>query len=202
MRASAGRELHLLFPMVTTTAEFLQAKKLVEFEKKILSERQSALPSRILYGAMLEVPAIVWMLDDLLPQVDFVSVGSNDLAQFFFAVDRASPLLSGRYDRLSVPFLNLLQYIVEKANQFQKPLSLCGEMASHPLEAAVLLALGFRQLSMPASAIGPIKMMIHHLHLAHLKTYIDYLCARNEQRLRQKLHFFAYDHGFIKEQIK
>ena len=106
------------------------------------------MPHAIKVGTMLEVPAMVWQLPALLPTVDFLSVGSNDLIQFFFAVDRSSPRVADRYDRLSPAALSILRSIVLHSDAFGVPVSLCGEMAGSPLEAMALIGIGFRSISM------------------------------------------------------
>ena len=112
-------------------------------------------PERLEIGTMLEVPALMWQLDELLREVDFVSVGSNDLLQFLFAADRGSPALYGRYDLLSQPVLSLLDQLLTAARAAKGgagvPVSLCGEAASRPLEAMTLVGLGLKTLSMPAT---------------------------------------------------
>ena len=113
---------------------------------------------------MLEVPSLLWQLPALLRRVDFLSVGTNDLVQFLFACDRGNPRLAERYDLLSPPMLALLRQVVRAVRAPPAvPLSICGEMAGNPIEAMVLIALGFRTLSMAATAIGPVKTMIRSL---------------------------------------
>jgi len=119
---------------------------------------------------MLEVPALMWQLDDLLREVDFISVGSNDLLQFLFAADRGAPSLYSRYDILSQPVLNLLDELLVTARMAKGgsgvPVSLCGEVASRPLEAMTLAGLGFTTLSMSATGILPVKALLAELDLA------------------------------------
>src|SRR3712207_2736683 len=121
------------------------------------------LPCQIRYGAMLEVPALAEMLDVLLPKLDFMSVGTNDLTQFLFAADRANPLLAERYDWLSPAILRFLKRVVRAADAARVPVGVCGEMGGRTLEAMALVALGFRQLSITPVAVGPVKAMIRSL---------------------------------------
>src|SRR5215475_9042061 len=105
---------------------------------------------------MLEVPSLLWQLDELMERVDFLSVGSNDLAQFLFAADRGNPKVSARFDELSVPMLRALRHVAERGCAHGKPVTMCGEMGSKTVSALVLLAIGYRRLSVVPSAIGPV----------------------------------------------
>jgi phosphotransferase system enzyme I (PtsP) len=109
---------------------------------------------------MVEVPSLLFQLDELLPRVDFLSVGSNDLLQFLFAVDRGNARVADRFDTLSAPLLRALRDISDKGRKYKKPITLCGEMASKPIGALALVALGYRSLSLTPSAVGPVKAML------------------------------------------
>lgn len=167
--AAADRPLSVMFPMVATVAEFRAARALLLAEAR----RIRPAPSRLSVGIMLEVPALLWQLDDLLREVDFISVGSNDLLQFLFAADRGTPSLYDRYDLLSQPMLDLLEQLVLRAGAADVPLSLCGEAAARPLEALVLTALGFRSLSMAASGILPVKALLAEADLGAFRPVLD-----------------------------
>ena len=104
---------------------------------------------------MIEVPSLLFELDALLPRVDFVSVGSNDLLQYLFAADRNNTACLDRYDALSAAPLRALAAIVDAAKRHNRPLSLCGEMAGRPLEAMALIGLGYRSISMAPASVGP-----------------------------------------------
>ena len=195
LRAAAGRHLRLMFPMVAEVAEFAAAREVFLLECRRAEKRGLALPARIELGAMLEVPALLWQLPALLPAVDFLSVGSNDLTQFLFACDRGNPRLAGRYDPLSPPMLALLRDLVRQCAAYRVPLGLCGEMAGNPLDAMALVGLGLRNLSMTPSSIGPVKMMIRSLHLAALERFLAPLLSAPDHSLRGKLAAFARDHG-------
>jgi phosphotransferase system enzyme I (PtsP) len=168
LRAAAGRELRLMFPMITEVGEVHRARAIVERERAYLDRHGHGQAENVVLGAMLEVPSLLWQLDELLGAVDFVSVGSNDLLQFMTASDRGSTRLSGRFDPLSPSFLRALRLVVEKAALHGKPVTLCGEIAGKPLEAMALVALGFRALSMAPAAIGPVKIMVRALALEPL----------------------------------
>src|SRR5262249_18883904 len=172
LRASSGRRLRIMLPMVAEHAEFAAAREVFEIESRRAVERGITPPAQIEFGIMLEVPALLWQLPALLPKVDFVSVGSNDLMQFLFACDRGNPRLSGRYDPLAPAFLALLRELVLTCGRHGVPLGLCGEMAASPVDAMALIGLGFRQLSMNPSAIGPVKMMVRSLRLKPLEEFL------------------------------
>jgi phosphotransferase system enzyme I (PtsP) len=126
--AAAGRDLSVMFPMVATAAEFRQAKGLLLAEAK----RVRPAPGRLSIGTMLEVPALMWQLPDLLREADFISVGSNDLVQFMFAADRGTPSLYDRYDVLSQPMFDLLEQLLTAARDAGVPVSLCGRWKRLP----------------------------------------------------------------------
>jgi phosphotransferase system enzyme I (PtsP) len=165
LRAASGRAVRIMFPMISIVDEFDQAKALVERELTYLRRHGHPLPERVDIGTMLEVPALLYQLDELLERVDFLSVGSNDLFQFMFAVDRGNSRVADRFDVHSAPILRALRDIAVKANAAKVPLSLCGEMASQPLGALALLAMGYRTLSLSATAHGPVKAMILDLDI-------------------------------------
>ncbi len=158
--AADGRELTVMFPLVATVDEFRRARAFVDRECDWAGRRGRAVPSSLRVGAMIEAPALLWHLDALLPLTDFVSVGTNDLMQYLFAADRGNPLMADRYDPLSPPALRVLAQISEAGREFDTPVSVCGEMAGRPLEAFVLLALGFERLSAPPAGVAPVKRMI------------------------------------------
>src|SRR5947207_5112848 len=157
LRAGGGRDLRIMFPMIATVEEFDEAKSLVERELTHLRRHGHKLPERVEIGTMLEVPSLLYQLDELLERVDFLSVGSNDLVQFFYAADRGNSRVAERFDPLSAPILRALRDIATKAQAHNKPLSLCGELASQPIGALALIAIGYRALSLSPTAVGPVK---------------------------------------------
>ena len=160
LRAAGGRELKLMFPMIAMVEEFDRAKALVEVELTHLRRHGHALPERVEIGTMLEVPSLLFQLEELLTRVDFLSVGSNDLMQFLYAADRGNPQVSTRFDTLSAPVLRALKNIVDMGRKHGKPVALCGELASQPIGALALAILGYRSLSLSPSAIGPVKALL------------------------------------------
>jgi phosphotransferase system enzyme I (PtsP) len=160
LRAAGGRELRIMFPMIAMVEEFDKAKSLVEMELTHLRRHGHALPERVHIGTMLEVPALLFQLDELLTRVDFLSVGTNDLMQFLYAADRGNARVSHRFDPLSAPVLRALKDIADKGRKHSKPVALCGELASQPIGALALAILGFRSMSLSPSAVGPIKALL------------------------------------------
>lgn len=197
LRSAAGRELRVMFPMVAEVAELVQARQILDLEIDHEKAAGHPLPDRILVGTMLEVPALAFQLDALLPLVDFVSIGSNDLAQFLFAVDRGNPRIAERYDPLAPAMLNFIRLMARRCEAAGVPLSVCGEMAGRPLEAMALLACGIRALSVSSPAIGPVKTMVRSLELKPVTAYLDGLLASPAHSLRTNLKSFAIDHGVM-----
>jgi phosphotransferase system enzyme I (PtsP) len=169
LKAGAGHELRIMFPMITEVSEFERAQAMVEKEKAFLKRHGYKMPDTVKLGVMIEVPSLLFQLDELFSVVHFASVGSNDLMQFAFASDRGNTRLSGRYDPMSKPFLRALKQIADKAREYHVPLTLCGEIAGRPLEAMALLAIGFRSISMSPSSIGPVKSMVLDLDVGRLR---------------------------------
>ena len=163
MRATDGAELRLMLPMVSSAAEIDQARAMFDRERDNLMKRGGRGPKAVLFGVMLEVPSLLFDFEAVLKRVDFISVGSNDLMQFMFAVDRENKLVATRFDPLHPAMLRVLTRIVREADAARVSVSICGEMAGRPLEAMALIALGFRTLSMQASSIGPVKAMLRKL---------------------------------------
>jgi phosphotransferase system, enzyme I, PtsP len=195
IHAAEGRELSVMFPMVSEVAEFEAAKAVLEKELVRVRSRGGVVPDKIHVGVMLEVPGLMWQLKSLLPRVDFLSVGSNDLFQFLFASDRGNPRVADRYDVLSPGLLSLLRSLVVAAGEANVPLSLCGEMAGQPIEAMTLIGLGFRRISMPPTRIGAVKAMLRSLDAGALASYLDTLLDLPDHSLRRKLTAYARDHG-------
>jgi phosphotransferase system enzyme I (PtsP) len=195
IEAAAGRELWLMFPMIADVKEFRAAKAVVEEQRARAARTGRRPPSALHLGAMIEIPSLVWQLDELLPEADFVSIGSNDLMQYVFACDREHPLLSGRYDPLSPAFLRLLRHVVERCKAHRVPLTLCGEMAGRPLEAMALLGLGFTSISMTPAAVGPVKAMLLTLDAGGLRQFLDERLTTGGESLRPDLLAWAEANG-------
>lgn len=173
LKAAAGAELKMMLPMVTEVGEIRAVRELMQKEVQHLSKFGHPLPKKLQFGAMLEVPALMWQLDELMQEVDFVSVGSNDLFQFTMAVDRGNARVSDRFDVLGRPFLRILRDIVRAADRHETSVTLCGEMAGKPLPAMALLGIGFRSISMSPTSIGPVKAMLLGLDVEQLSRELN-----------------------------
>ena len=200
LHAAAGRDLYVMFPMIAEVAEFKTALNVLRMERDRLDRRNIENidpPANIRVGAMLEVPGLIWQLDALLPHLDFLSIGSNDLFQFLFAIDRGNPRVANRYDVLSPALLSALRDILNKCQAAGVPVSLCGEMAGHPLEAMALLGLGMTSLSLSPSAFGSVKAMVLSTDMSELGAFMDTLLSAPDHSLRRKLKAYALDHGVV-----
>jgi phosphotransferase system enzyme I (PtsP) len=197
LRAAAGRALKIMFPMIATVDEFEQAKELVERELTHLRRHGHKLPEEVEVGSMVEVPALLYQLDDLLERVDFLSVGSNDLVQFLYAADRGNPRVSNRFDPLSAPVLRALKDIADKCREHGKPVTLCGELGSQPIGALALAAIGYRSLSLTPSAMGPVKAMLLELDCRKATAFLCPLIDKSNGAvpIRAQLQKFAADSG-------
>ena len=195
LRAAQGRELRIMLPMISDVSEFETARALIDREVALLERHGRPEPAKLMIGAMIEVPALLWQLDNILPLADFVSVGSNDLVQFLFAADRGNDRVSDRFDALNPAVLRALRHIVRGADRHGTPLTLCGEMAGRPLEAMALVGLGFRSISMAPASVGPVKAMILSLDAANLKETLEVLLEERKTSVREDLKRFATETG-------
>jgi phosphotransferase system enzyme I (PtsP) len=195
LRGAAGHELRIMIPMISTAQEMDEVRALVEKERAILKSKRHDAAKRVVVGAMIEVPCLLFELDALMKKVDFVSVGSNDLMQFMYAADRTNARVGSRYDALSPAPLKALKSLVKSSNKHDVPLTLCGEMAGTPIDALALIALGFRSLSMSPASIGPVKTMILSLDAGRVAKLVDDLLKRNARNIREELESFAKSEG-------
>ncbi|MFT4003861.1 MAG: phosphoenolpyruvate--protein phosphotransferase [Rhizobium sp.] len=197
LKAAADSELKMMVPMVTEVSEIRAVRELLQKEVQHLSRFGHGLPRKLQFGAMLEVPALLWQLDELMAEVDFVSVGSNDLFQFSMAVDRGNARVSDRFDPLDRPFLRILRDIVRAGERNKTPVTLCGELAGKTISAMALLGIGFRSVSMSPASIGPVKAMLLGLDLQALSTVMEE--ALNDKQptasMREILVSFAESHN-------
>ena len=194
IEAAAGRTLRVMFPMVSEPWEYEEARALFDEQLAWCQASRRAVPSKIEYGAMLEVPSLAEMLDVLLPRIDFLSVGTNDLTQFLFAADRSDPRLADRYDWLSPAILRFLKRVVHQADAAGVTVRLCGEMGGRPLEAMALIGIGFRNFSITPAAVGPVKAMVLSLDAAAATRKMEALLAKPSRDLRRLLGDWAKRH--------
>ncbi|HET8534325.1 MAG TPA: phosphoenolpyruvate--protein phosphotransferase, partial [Sphingomicrobium sp.] len=194
IQAAAGRTLRVMFPMVSEPWEYEQARTLFEAQVQWAEQGNRPVPSRIEFGAMLEVPSLAEQLDLLFPRLDFLSIGTNDLTQFLFAADRGDPRLAERYDWLSPSILRFLKRVLDTARAAKKPVRICGEMSGRPLECMALVGLGAENFSITPAAVGPIKAMVRSLDAAAIRSRMDQWLARPPHDLRKALSDWARRH--------
>ncbi|BAV64533.1 phosphoenolpyruvate--protein phosphotransferase [Sphingobium cloacae] len=195
LEAAAGKVLHIMFPMVSEPWEYEQARTLVEHQREWLVKQRKKVPIAVKYGAMLEVPALAEVLDILLPRLDFLSIGTNDLTQFLFAADRAHPRLAERYDWLSIAIVRFLDRVVRACEVHKVPVGVCGEMGGRTLEAMALIGLGVRRLSITPASVGPVKAMIRSVDVTALQSFMRDLLDSGVVDIRSSLSRWAADEG-------
>ena len=185
LRAAAGRPLSVMFPFIAQVEEFDRAR--AEMDRVLDRERKLGhpIPTQLRVGAMLETPSLAFSPKSFFESVDFISIGGNDLKQFFFAADRENELVRKRYDTLNLSFLNLLELIVSRCRETNTPLSFCGEDAGRPIEAVCLAAIGIESLSMRPASIGPVKSLILNTNLSELYAGIHKAREQGVQSARQ-----------------
>lgn len=186
LRAGAGASIRILFPMVTTVEEARRAVATVRQVQKDLAEAGIPHSDDVGLGVMVEVPAIVEVLPALLPELDFVSVGSNDLVQYLLAVDRDNPRVASMYDPCHPGVLRVLGRIAEAARAAGKPASICGEVAGDHSFTPLLLGLGYRELSMAPVFLPRVKLMVRTFSIAECEAIVrDALEASTAAEVRR-----------------
>ncbi|HYD25388.1 MAG TPA: phosphoenolpyruvate--protein phosphotransferase [Croceibacterium sp.] len=194
IEAAAGHHLNVMFPMVSEPWEFEAAKAVFDGQLAFLKHCKKTLPEAIRYGVMLEVPSLAEMLDVLIPQVSFISIGTNDLTQFLFAADRGNPKLAERYDWLSPAILRFLRRVVAATVGHPVQLGVCGEMGGRRLEALALLGLGIRRLSITPAGVGPIKALVRQVDTREIAKAMSGWLAAPPPDMRAALHKWAEEH--------
>ena len=187
LRAAEGRSLSIMFPFIAQTSEFDFAKLEMDKAKEREIKLGHKIPRKISIGAMLETPSLAFESDNFFQEVDFLSIGGNDLKQFFFAADRENELVRKRYDTLNLSFLDFLQMIVDKCEKNNTKLSFCGEDAGRPVEALCLAAIGIKTLSMRPASIGPVKNILLKSDFGAVKKIIDRARIDGETSIRKKI---------------
>jgi phosphotransferase system enzyme I (PtsP) len=187
IRAAAGRPLAVMFPFVAEFSEFQQARAMLLREMHREKSLDHAVPDNLQIGAMLEMPSLAYAPDAFFQMADFISIGGNDLKQFFFAADRENERVRKRYDVLNASFLTFLQFIVARCAASGTRLSFCGEDAGRPLEALAFAAMGLRQLSMRPASIGPVKEVLRRVDIGAARAVIDAARAQGAETVRDVL---------------
>jgi phosphotransferase system enzyme I (PtsP) len=197
LEASGGGVLRVMFPMISEPWEYEEARSLFEEQVDWARRAHRKVPRKIEFGAMLEVPSLAEMLDQLLPRIDFLSIGTNDLTQFLFAADRSDPRLAQRYDWLSPAILRFLKRVLDQARAAKVPARVCGEMAGRPLEAMALVGIGAENFSITPAGVGPVKAMVRSLDAAAIRAKLDQLLVRPPRDTRKTLTDWARKHEVI-----
>ena len=187
IRAAQGRKLTVMFPFIAQMDEFTTARAHLMRELEREASLGHVVPERVEVGAMLETPSLAFAPDPFFEMVDFISIGGNDLKQFFFAADRENELVRRRYDTLNSGFLQFLDHIVQRCAKAGTPLSFCGEDAGRPVEALCLAAMGLRMLSMRPASVGPIKSLLRRVDLTEVRGVIDAAMASGAQSVRPQV---------------
>ena len=193
--AAAGRNLSVMFPMIAEVAELKKCKAILHKEILRLEKFGKIPPKEIKVGCMFEVPSLSWQLDSLLDEVDFLSIGTNDLLQFFFACDRSNPKLADRYDMLAPSVLSFLRMIISACHAANVPVTVCGEMGGRAIEAMALVALGLKKISVSPSSVGTVKRLLRSVDMNQLRAFLVEHIQSPEHSVRDSLLLFARDHN-------
>ena len=187
IRAAKGRPLSVMFPFISEFTEFTDARSHMMRELHREKSMGHEVPSAIEIGAMLETPSLAYAPKAFFDLVDYISIGGNDLKQFFFAADRENERVRKRYDTLNLSFLTFLEHVVARCAASNTRLSFCGEDAGRPIEALALAAIGVRALSMRPASIGPVKALLRRVDLAGARAVIDQARAEGAVTVRPAL---------------
>ena len=184
IRAANGRPLRVMFPFIAQYGEFKDAKAMLGAVLRNEERLGHVMPSDVKVGAMLETPSLAFAPDQFFEECDFISIGGNDLKQFFYAADRENERVRRRYDTLNVSFMRFIGQISDRCDSFGTPVSFCGEDAGRPIEAMCFAAMGLRNLSMRPASIGPVKHMLRKVDLGEARAMIDEAMISGEQSIR------------------
>ncbi|MFQ5621786.1 MAG: phosphoenolpyruvate--protein phosphotransferase [Paracoccaceae bacterium] len=199
LRGAKGRPLRIMFPFIAQFDEFRLARERLLEEVEREKSLGHAVPSKLEIGAMLETPSLAFAPDRFFQLADFISVGGNDLKQFFFAADRENEMVRRRYDTLNVSFLSFIEQIVARCNGHGKPVSFCGEDAGRPVEALAFVAMGVRTLSMRPASIGPVKQLLRGVDLGEARAVINRARKSGEQSVRPALEEYLKEAGLVQD---
>jgi phosphotransferase system, enzyme I, PtsP len=197
IRGAAGRPLTVMFPFVAQFDEFRAARDYLLRELDREEKLGHALPSSVEIGAMLETPSLAFAPRQFFEMADFISIGGNDLKQFFFAADRENERVRRRYDTLNVSFLTFIEQIAKRCDDTETPVSFCGEDAGRPVEALCFAAMGLRSLSMRPASVGPIKSLLRSVDLTEVRGVIDESIANGDQSVRPSVLDYLARQGWV-----
>lgn len=172
LRASEKGNIRILFPMITEMEEIFEVKRLLEEVKEDLRKRQVKFDEKMPIGVMIEVPAAAALTDHIIKEVDYLSIGTNDLAQYYLAVDRSNEYVSYLYKPLHPALLRLIRDVIRTATRAGKDVAVCGEMAADPLSALILMGFGLRKFSMNPYFIPRVKKALRSIESGTLEKIV------------------------------
>ncbi len=183
LRAAASGPVRMLVPMLTTTSELNQVLELIEKQKKALKKEKKTFDPKIAVGGMIEVPAAAICADIFARELDFLSIGTNDLMQYTLATDRIDESVSHLFDPLNPGVLRLIHGVIRAGKEAKIPVAMCGEMAGDPALTRLLLAMGLSEFSVPPSRLPEVKQIIRNSHIGKLRKQLGDLLASNNSDL-------------------
>ena len=203
LKASIGlNNLHILLPMITSVSEVEEALYLLDRDWHAVQEEEQVKITKPKIGIMVEVPSVLLQIDEFAELVDFFSVGSNDLTQYLLAVDRNNPRVANVYSNFHPAVLRALTRLVQECHKYDKPISLCGEMAGDPLSAILLMAMGFNTLSMSSSNILRVRKAICHVPMTDAKDLLARaLTMNNPLIVKSMMEYYFKTHG-LEDMVK
>jgi phosphotransferase system enzyme I (PtsI) len=193
LRASAYGNVKILIPMISSIEEIRQVRELFESTKMELRKEGIPFDERIPFGIMIEVPSVAIVADQIVKEVDFMSIGTNDLIQYTLAVDRDNDLVNSLYQPLNPAVLRLIQNVTEVARDAKKPVALCGEMAGDPRYIPLLIGMGLEDLSMNPNSLLEAKKIVRSISYEHLKSVVNKALNLPTAEEIIRLIFFEYD---------
>lgn len=186
LRASVHGSLQIMFPMVGSLEDWRRAKAWIDSVREQLDTEGIPYSRDVKVGIMIEIPSAAIIADKLAAEVDFASIGSNDLCQYTFAVDRMNPSVEGYYQEFSPALFRTIEMAVSAFNRAGKPISICGELGGSPLAAPILLGIGMRKLSMSASSFGKVKQIISGISIQEAESLARKVLAMDtEQEVKE-----------------
>jgi phosphotransferase system enzyme I (PtsI) len=189
--SSAKKNVKIMFPMISSIPEIKEARRILKEVKKELTEEKIPFDKHIPVGMMVEVPSAVLLAEEFAGEVDFFSIGTNDLVQYLLAVDRGNELISGMFKEFHPAVLRAISKIVSAAHKNEIKVSVCGEMGSNPLATALLIGLGVDELSVTPNVFPKIKQIIRTINYKEIKAFSKELLAlTTEQEIKMKLNLF------------
>jgi phosphotransferase system enzyme I (PtsI) len=173
LRAATVGDLRIMFPLVSTLLELRQAKMILGDVVEDLEEHKVAFNAKVKVGMMVEVPSAALMADEFAREVDFFSIGTNDLIQYTLGVDRANPAVAYLYSSADPSVLRLIEGVVKASEKYNLPVSVCGQMSSDPIYTPLLVGMGLRELSVTPQAILEVKQAVRNLTVAQAREILD-----------------------------